>query len=529
MRWSVVLILLGVSTALGADDGSWGTSRDAVPSAGALYTPAGTVPVVMEKEYLELSDAHTGATRAVFQFHNSARQGQTVECAFPIVLKFPFHTGISLAGGRVQAGDGEAALLDFGPGQDNKGHAQGLGDSDAPFWLSNLGVKLTDWDPAAVKFDDEEQAFAYGGHYLRADEYPSGRKQYPAADLAALFHLTITQNGAPVELTGCVVDFGSGPGLITLHFRHSLSIAPLGNAVLEVHYEFDALSNHDQEGGIRYPPKTDTWTWNYILETASSWQGPLGHLVLSVPLGVTLPEPWSLVGIRGDHQFFEVKNWKPGPKDNLSLSWSESTRDYPGLWADPDVPPLESEPLPEDTVHFLAASSQIADKADAFLPWGVLKQASFAGSQALDGHPETAWGVRTPHSGVGEWIRFQLNKPVGLVAVENGYLRSTVDYPPKKTWSFYQRNNRVKTLELVDASGQVVASLNLDDHPGDPSRLQYFNVNLAPGVYQARIQAVYRGSEFDDTCLGELVFFPGAARGFAALDADPFFATGQQK
>ena len=112
---------------------------------------------------------------------------------------------------------------------------------------------------------------------------------------------------------------------------------------------------------------------------------------------------------------------------------------------------------------------------------------------------------------------------MALTAVQNGFLRSPVDIPEKATWSYFEKNNRVSTLELQKDNGEKAAVLRL----ADSRELQYFAVSLAPGTYRAVIASVYPGSKWKDTCLGELRFYPGpvgaAAAELSRLAAEPFF------
>jgi hypothetical protein len=76
----------------------------------------------------------------------------------------------------------------------------------------------------------------------------------------------------------------------------------------------------------------------------------------------------------------------------------------------------------------------------------------------------------------------------------------------------------VKTLEIRKDGGGAVAVLDL----ADTRDLQYFTISLAPGTYRAVIAAVYSGSKWHDTCLGELTFFPGTTMDLSRLAKDAF-------
>jgi hypothetical protein len=112
-----------------------------------------------------------------------------------------------------------------------------------------------------------------------------------------------------------------------------------------------------------------------------------------------------------------------------------------------------------------------------------------------------------------------LDTPVDRVEISNGFQRSAVNFPDKDTWSYFGKNNRVKTLDLVRDDGALAARLRL----ADTREVQRFNVTLPAGIYRAVIADVYPGSRWNDTCLGEMSFFPGTAAGFDELNKDAFF------
>ena len=532
MKYLLILgaFLLAAASIL-ADDGSWSSDRGIVPAEGALYSEAGQTPIALEKEYLELTELESGSTRAVFQFHNTSNQPLTVECAFPIRITFSLSQPYVFdARGKIVpdparddngklAKAGQFEAFDFGPapGKYGKGALEGSAAAD---WFKILDIPFASWDPEAAGLEDPD-IWDLAGNLARLDQYPKGRKEYPVQDLQSPFGLKMDQDGTPVAFSSCVADFGSQPGTIVLHFRHQLKFAAGQVSRLTVAYALETLSGKSSGGAVRYSPTYTTHSWNYILETASSWKGPLGDIVLAVPPGFgALPDPWKLLGTSKGRLLYRATNWKPGPKQNLSLNWGSTTRDFEALWADPDMaqsdPPT---PAKDDTVKYLAASSALGEKADVFLEHGTWKQAPFTADRLFDGLRETAWAVRTKKGGVGESVTFQLKKPVLVAVVQNGFRRALTDFPPKVTESFYAKNNRVKTLEIRQDGGGKLTQLTL----ADERELQYLNLQLPAGIYQAVITEIYPGTQWNDTCLGELAFLPGVDAGLARLTADEFF------
>ncbi len=121
---------------------------------------------------------------------------------------------------------------------------------------------------------------------------------------------------------------------------------------------------------------------------------------------------------------------------------------------------------------------------------------------------------------MGEFVRFSLDAAVDRIEIFNGWQRSTVNFPDKDTWSYFGKNNRVKTLDMVRDDGVLVGRLRL----ADTREVQRFNVSLPAGIYRAVISDIYPGSRWNDTCLGEMSFFPGIAEGFDQVNRDAFFS-----
>jgi len=533
----VVSVLMLLAPRVPADDGSWVTDRGYVPVEGALYSEQGNPDIVLEKEYLELRDVGLGSTRAVFQFRNTSGSAVISECGFPVDFEFTVRQ-VTLDGNGNLApseedsqngspAEGSLAAWDFGDVVPSRYAAdQAASPHDEGFVndvLSAFSIPTDHWNAeAALKANEQDPDLYYAGTYFRDDQYPRGRQEVDAAKLRRLFGFRIVQDGREVPVTTCVADFGEAPGRVVLHFRHQLSFPAGGRSTVTVTYAMPTQSAVSAEPTILSAPVRNTFTWEYILETASSWKDSLGRIVLAVPAGLDkdLPEPWKYVGTRQGRLYYTADNWKPGPQENLSLSWTATHIDYVHIWRQV-TEPLDPADLPAASgpARLLGASSFLPEKADVFLPWGIWRNAPFDPARLFDGLPETAWAVRTARSGIGEYVRFSLDAPVARAEIANGYQRSTVDFPDKSTWSYFGKNNRVKTLDIVKDSGGLVQRIEL----ADTREVQRFNVSLPPAVYRAVIAAIYPGSRWNDTCLGELTFVPGTPTGFGVLDGDAFF------
>ena len=383
--------------------------------------------------------------------------------------------------------------------------------------LRALSVPTDSWDAAS------EDA-SYSGRYFRDDQYPNGRVERDPERLRKLFGFRILQDGKEVPVTSCLVEFGDAPGHLLLNFRHQLSFAAGASSVVTVTYAMPTRSAVSAEPSNRRAPGIQReFTWNYNVETASSWKDSLGRIVLSVLPGF-LPElaaPWRYLGTARGQLLYTAESWKPKTEENLELVWKDTVADYPGFWRKA-AEPLAPEDLPPvaSPAKLLGASSFLPETADVFLPTGIWRNAPFDPARLFDGLPETAWVVRTPRSGIDEYVRFSLDTAVDRIEISNGFQRSTVNYPDKDTWSYFGKNNRVKTLDLVRDDGGLVERLRL----ADTREVQRFNVSLPAGIYRAVIADVYPGSRWNDTCLGEMSFFRGTAVGFDVLNRDAFFS-----
>ena len=151
--------------------------------------------------------------------------------------------------------------------------------------------------------------------------------------------------------------------------------------------------------------------------------------------------------------------------------------------------------------------------------------ASYKRANLCDGKAETAWvpGVK---GGIGEWVKVNIEAysslskitttPFGIfeIAVLPGYAKS------QKTWS---ENNRVKKLLVVihtpppldlKENEWVVFQLNLKDE----NSLQVFKLpdskiatNMDPMKKELwiKIEDIYKGTKYDDTCISEFVAVGG--------------------
>jgi Tol biopolymer transport system component len=150
--------------------------------------------------------------------------------------------------------------------------------------------------------------------------------------------------------------------------------------------------------------------------------------------------------------------------------------------------------------------------------------AKYSVTNAVDGNPATAWVEGAPGGGAGDWVRLKLDAvkysptttpfSIAGIGIVPGYAKN------QKTWA---ENNRVKTALVVvhipnPAADQenewVVYRLRFKDE----NKLQFFElpavkraINMDPmtATVWIKIEAVYQGTKYDDTCISEVVIVGG--------------------
>lgn len=114
-----------------------------------------------------------------------------------------------------------------------------------------------------------------------------------------------------------------------------------------------------------------------------------------------------------------------------------------------------------------------------------------------DQNPATAWTEDADGSGIGESLTITFNDTyhVSGMKIEGGYFKSN---------SLYIKNNRLKdfTLTYSDGSEDVYT---LDDKMEEQT-IRFDNPVNTKSV-KLTIDSVYKGTQYDDTCISEISFF----------------------
>jgi hypothetical protein len=358
-----------------ADDGTWGALSTI--EQGPLYAVDENPVIALEQELLVLEDHVDGSVSALFQFRNTSDQPVTVEAGFPI--RFDFEV----------TRDHEKNGLSVGP---NEGGRPVYSVVSTPKFegvdrrlLELTGLKVRDWKPPEGDSD-------WNLYYIREADFVKRRLERKVPAKTPL-RFSIEQDGKPVRLTSLVVELDpAARPPVVFHFRHQLHFAPKATSVVRVRYRSKTLSGTDySEGGLTY---VDEYTWRYVLRTGATWKGPLGKLVLAVPLGGHCDdeETWEHLGTWGGYRILTRPPFEPTAADDLRCRWKHEDHDdssWSERWAE-KKPWTEVRTSPAG-VKGVSASSSVKFTADVYTDCCTVTEAPNTAEAAFDGIIETAW------------------------------------------------------------------------------------------------------------------------------------------
>ena len=502
-----VLTLLAAAPAH-ADDAAW----DATASLqqGPLYVVTENSTIALDHELLVLEDHVTGQVSAIFQFRNTSDQPLTVEAGFPIQLDFKVDEGHEKNGFAV------------GKDEKNSNPVYDVYVTSEPWGIDPRLLKLAGLKVRAFK---EEEGNKNDSSYIRAAEFVKKRVEKPVPARPP-FQFSIEQDGKPVKLTSMVIELDpAARPPIVFHFRHQLVFAPRATSVVRVRYRAPTLSGVDY--GSEGMSLIDRYTWKYVLHTGATWKGPIGKLVLAVPLdGQCVGEDrWQALGTWGGHRIFTRPPFEPTTADNISCTWlhadDESESDAPARpWSEVRRSPRG--------VTGVRASSSMKFVADVFSDCCKVTGAPNTAEAAFDGLVVTAWSEGAKKD-AGEYLELELTQPAAGLRLMSGFLGARHPPPaePKGTTrpalpaNLYTLNSRPRKLELVSVDGTRKWTLPVADKRG---RWNVFPILVPAGKYRLVIQETYRGKKWQDTSIGEVAFNTSADVGWLeALRKDAFF------
>jgi len=127
-------------------------------------------------------------------------------------------------------------------------------------------------------------------------------------------------------------------------------------------------------------------------------------------------------------------------------------------------------------------------------------------SSTLEGYPveniigsdsTKAWVEGKTDDGIGEWILFEspVQKRISKLVLKNGYHKSN---------ELYLKNNRIKTLEIIDANGESYI-FELKDTM-QPIEIK-FEKAIESDSLKLNILSVYKGTKYEDTVISGIQFY----------------------
>ncbi len=490
-----------------ADDGSWNANYSL--SGGALYSEAENPDVALSDEILIFDGFDSGVTRAVFFFTNTSAKDLEVQAGFPIRVRLFIEEDV-IPGTKEQKGY-YFRESKYGPPSNSVEYARvALGDS----------LKKGAFP--------EDEDIGHSWEYFLVQTVPV-RRELPAKELPDWFDFSITQDGNKVDISTIVTEAvlvkeekDESPFAldVTFHFRHVLKFKARAVSRVEVRYTSDCASSGDRGGAF----EATAYSYTYILGTGRTWKGPINRLYLVLPIesAPELPNAFQRMGRKEGREIYLAEQYEPAPEDVIEMGTLRIKQVYPAylnmIWFDSKkIVDLPKKPAQEFVV-VKGASSFLKETADAYTLEGIIPKAEFGPLSLFDGVPETAWCEGVRGDGIGEWVEFELKQEVEAIEVWNGYRRVFAPVEGKNLHQYYEWNNRVKTLEILSTDGRIRKTLNLAD---SNEKQTFEDVYLPKGSYRAIIRAVYKGTKWPDTCLGEIVFRPAAPL-YQRLKSDQF-------
>ncbi len=252
-------------------------------------------------------------------------------------------------------------------------------------------------------------------------------------------------------------------------------------------------------------------TLSYVFSSAASWAGPITQ-------GTVIINPVSLDAGQvefshpnrftkdGDRWIWRFSDLEPTLEDDLMVITSPAcTVPDDVLFMDP------SEQEKVSTAYYVCrgdsprygggrweihSKDYQIDATSTLPPDGSL---SFAAEALRDFSRKTCWVEGAPGPGIGEAVTLTLPKPgkVARVGLVNGYA---------KDQQLYEANNRIKRLD-VSVNGGKPFSVAVPDERLTTEH-HYFDLpqpNSAVKTIKLTIAEVYKGTQFDDTCLTDIV------------------------
>lgn len=485
-------LLISLVGNLYSDDGGW--SNSFTINGGSIYTENEHTDIALEKELLFFDGEKT---TAYFLFKNTAEKPVTVTCGFPVNIAISTYK------------EGNYLHIPVGKYGGRAGGITGLSYFETETY---------------TKQDDTygEPDFDYPDKIV-INAFNNSRELLPPSLTPADIQFAIVQDGKPVRIDELVLErhAGNDGAWVTFHYKHNLSFTSDQASVVRVEYSYDLKT------GVVGAIGADSYGWDYIIGTGHTWKGPIKDFYF------LKPADWSgdigggeLLFGNENIEIYHKSNYEPGQDDRFNLS-GYSTPVFAAMerfdlleencFKNPKT--LKKPVGPANSyIKNISSSSFLKETVNIFTEEGIIPGADFSASLLFDGIPETAWCEGVPGPGIGEYAAFETTRPLYGMTIQNGFNRflvfgdeyfdsgdfaANIQNDARGIRDYHTLNNRPEILEIVTASGEVLYNLQLKDS----RETQTFPfVMLSPGWYKIVVRDIYKGTKWDDTCLGEVGF-----------------------
>jgi len=515
MRKSIFIIIIFINATfpLSADDGGWSQSFSI--NSGSIYTETENPEIALEKEIL-IFDGNK--TKAVFSFYNNSNNDLEVTCGFPVSYNINSYI--------------EDDLLLIPIGKYNPGYI--------PYISYFQTLEYENPFP-------DEPSFVYPQVILITEE--NNKRFYISANTVTDLDFAISQEQNIVEIDTVLVELKADAdgAEIIFHYKHTLHFPANTRSTVAVNYSQNLHYGSNGAG------MGEMYRWNYIIGTGGTWKGPIQKLLIAVPYNwynnftqYTEKEELDLLFENKAFKLYLANNYNPEISDIYELGITRHS-EYDLYMLQEQLPDqliswyieeniLENPISPyQDFVINPQSSSELPDSVSVFTPDGVLLNAGFTANASFDGIYETAWSENATNEGIGEYLEIELTKNIWGLEIQNGFLRLKFDdyiyesnvfrkeiqNNSRGYKDYFTLNNRLQTLLIKSISGETLYTLNLEDRRNIQS---FGGVVLEPGTYRFEIADVYKGTVWNDTCIGEITFLETQnSLPLNSITGDPFF------
>ncbi len=243
-------------------------------------------------------------------------------------------------------------------------------------------------------------------------------------------------------------------------------------------------------------------TFAYSLSPAATWKGPIGKGKIEINILHPEPEDVSIEKpkerfrkINDTHYEWTFENLKPTLADDIRINAHSKYDKYPTGYSEEDRSHHGSYILREHQ-YFLDHTDYDATASSTLAAQG---KHNYDVVNIMDDptrEVQSPWAEGVEGDGIGESITLNVKRPLLLfgILIQPGYY----DYDDKEPWS---KNNRVAALEITLNDEHTFTESIPDEHFERPYLIRARDYTKPVNKVKLVIKAVYRGTQFRDTCI----------------------------